>query len=54
MLKDAGDWGYTIVYWTLRDFVCVSWVLRWRGKWWLVHVQVRWETESRKVCVEVF
>jgi hypothetical protein len=26
VLKDAGDWVYTIVYWTLRDFVCTRWV----------------------------
>jgi hypothetical protein len=22
---------YTMVYWTLRGFVCTSWVVRWRG-----------------------
>lgn len=33
MLKDAGDWVYTMFYWTLRGFVCASWVVRWRGKW---------------------
>ena len=33
MLKDAGDWVCTMVYWRLRDFVRASWVVRWRGKW---------------------
>ncbi len=36
MLKDAGDRllreidCFTMVYWTLRGFVCASWVVRWR------------------------
>jgi hypothetical protein len=33
ILKDADDWVYKMVYWTLRGFVCASWVVRWRGKW---------------------
>jgi hypothetical protein len=33
MLRNAGDWVYMMVYWRLRGFVCVSWVVRWRGKW---------------------
>ncbi len=55
MLKDAGDCGYTMVYWTLRGFVCISWVVRWRGI--NVNGVVVGESRSalgdRKVCVEV-
>ncbi len=49
MMKDAGDWVYTMVYWTLRGF---EWVFRRQEKlmyvwwWWLVQVQVHWETEG--------
>ena len=32
ILKDAGDWAYyAMVYWTLRGFVCASWVVRMAG-----------------------
>ncbi len=32
VLKEgAGDWVYTMVYWTLRGFECASLVVRWRG-----------------------
>ena len=31
MLKDARDGVYTMVYWTLRGFVCASWVVRMAG-----------------------
>ncbi len=56
VLKDAGYWVYTMVYWTLRSFVCASWVVRRWG------VNVSWVVEvgesasalgDRRVCVEV-
>ncbi len=51
MLKDAEDWVYTMVYWTLRGFVCASWVVRLVGKecklgGGQVQVRVRWEAEG--------
>jgi hypothetical protein len=33
MLKDAGERVYTMIYWTWRGFVCLSWMVRWLGKW---------------------
>ncbi len=55
MLKDAGDWVYTMVSWTLRGFVCTRWVVRWRGM--NVSGVVVGESTSvlggRRVCGEV-
>jgi surface protein len=28
MLKETADWVYTMVYWTLRCFVCASWMCK--------------------------
>ncbi len=57
MLKDAGDWVYTMVYWTLRGFVCASWVVRWRGtnvSWVVVAVGASASgLGDIRVCVEV-
>ena len=56
MLKDAGDRVYTMVYWTLRGFVCASWVVRWRGmnvSWVAVVGESASALGDRRVCVEV-
>jgi hypothetical protein len=57
MLKDAGEWVYTMINWTLRVVLYVEDVVRCRGlvsvvKVWLVQVGVRSETEVfvRKLC----
>jgi hypothetical protein len=47
---------YTMVYWTLRDFVCASWVVRWRGinvSFVLVVGASASALGDRRVCVEV-
>ncbi len=55
ILKDAGDRGYTMVYLRLRGFVCISWVVRWRGMnaSGVVVGESRSALGDRKVCVEV-
>jgi hypothetical protein len=56
MLKDAGDWVFTIVYWTLHDFVCTRWLVRRRGMN-ITGVVVGESTSvlgDRRICVEVF
>ncbi len=52
MLKDAGDGVYTMAYWTLRGFVCTSWVVLWRGCWVVVGEDAS-ALGDRRVCVEV-
>jgi hypothetical protein len=55
MMKDAGDWVYTTVYWTLRGFVCASWVVRWwdmKVSWVVVGESVS-ALGDRRNCVEV-
>ncbi len=49
MLNDVGDWVYTMVYWTLRGFVCASWVVRWRG----MNISCANALGDRRVYVEV-
>ncbi len=56
MLKDADDWVYTTVYWTLHGFVCASWAVRWRGMNVSFVVVVGKSASAlgdRRVCVEV-
>ena len=51
MLKDAGDGVYTMFYWTLRGFVCASWVVRLAGKMnvsWVVVVRCKCECVGRQ------
>ncbi len=47
---------YTMVYWTLRGFVCASRVVRWRGmniSWVVVVDGSASALGDRRVCVEV-
>jgi hypothetical protein len=47
---------YTMVYWSLRGFVCASWVVRWRGmnvSWVVVVGESASALGDRRVCVEV-
>jgi hypothetical protein len=43
ILKDAGEWEHTMVYWTLRGFICASWVVGESAS----------ALRDRRVCVEV-
>ena len=47
---------YTIVYWTLRGFMCAGRVVRWRGinvNYVMVVVEIASSLGYKRVCVEV-
>ncbi len=46
---------YAMVYWTLLDFACTSWVVRWWGMNanWVVVGESESALGDRRVCVEV-
>jgi hypothetical protein len=52
MLKDGGWFNVLTVYWTLRDFVCASWVVCWLEMKGVVGKSAS-ALGDRRICVEV-